>query len=439
MSRKSRVSQLVLFSMIIALALVLSSTARVAAEPPSPSAVFSKAFTYQGLLRQAGNPANGHFDFQFLLYDAAVGGSQQGTIVTKTNVAVVNGLFTVVLDFGSIFSGSVLYLDIAVRPASGGSYTPLAPRQALNATPMANSLSLPANLVSASSGTLFRIENTGSGEAAEFKSASSFATLYISNNGQGAGIQIDTSNNNAITGYNIGPDGYAAQVELMNASNPWGALLVRTSGTGEAIDAEVNTNTNADALYARTTSSSASSYAGIFVGNVEIFGNLSKSSGSFRIDHPLDPANKYLNHSFVESPDMKNIYDGVATLDANGEAVVVFPDWFAPLNQDFRYQLTAIGAPGPNLYIAEKIQTNRFKIAGGTPGMEVSWQVTGIRHDPYANNHRIQVEENKPPEEQGSYIYPQGYNQPEEKGLDRVQHPLIQPTPTNLYEKEQPR
>jgi hypothetical protein len=55
--------------------------------------------------------------------------------------------------------------------------------------------------------------------------------------------------------------------------------------------------------------------AGNFSGNVSVSGSLSKGGGSFKIDHPLDPANKYLYHSFVESPDMKNIYDGVATLD----------------------------------------------------------------------------------------------------------------------------
>lgn len=164
--------------------------------------------------------------------------------------------------------------------------------------------------------------------------------------------------------------------------------------------------------------SSTSGYAGYFHGKVTVNGTLSKSAGSFKIDHPLDPANKYLYHSFVESPDMKNIYDGVVTLDANGEATVTLPDWFEALNRDFRYQLTPIGAAMPNLYIAEEIQGNTFRIAGGVPGQKVSWQVTGIRHDPYAEEHRIPVEEDKPAEEKGTYLYPEGYGQPQEVGLD---------------------
>ncbi len=100
---------------------------------------------------------------------------------------------------------------------------------------------------------------------------------------------------------------------------------------------------------------STSGYAGYFSGNVHVQGTLSKTAGSFQIDHPLDPANKYLFHSFVESPDMKNIYDGIATLDARGEAWVDLPDYFDALNKDFRYQLTAIGAPALSLYIADEI------------------------------------------------------------------------------------
>jgi hypothetical protein len=155
----------------------------------------------------------------------------------------------------------------------------------------------------------------------------------------------------------------------------------------------------------------------VFVGDVDVTGNLSKGSGSFKIDHPLDPANKYLYHSFVESPDMMNIYNGNAVLDKHGRAWIELPEWFEVLNREFRYQLTAIGAPGPNLYIAQEIEGNRFKIAGGKPGMRVSWQVTGVRQDPYAEAHRIKVEEDKPSDERGYYLHPKEYSQPEEKGI----------------------
>jgi hypothetical protein len=191
---------------------------------------------------------------------------------------------------------------------------------------------------------------------------------------------------------------------------------------------------------------SINDYAAVLDGKVKITGNLEKAGGSFKIDHPLDPANKYLCHSFVESPDMKNVYDGVVVLDRKGKAEIELPDWFGALNQDFRYQLTAIGAPGPNLYIAEEIteattntkyssksssnknknknnNNSRFKVAGGASGMKVSWQVTGIRRDPWANANRIQVEEDKPDKERGYYLHPDLYGQPEENGISHLLSP----------------
>ena len=92
---------------------------------------------------------------------------------------------------------------------------------------------------------------------------------------------------------------------------------------------------------------------------------------------------------------MKNIYDGVAMFDAAGQATITLPDWFEALNGDFRYQLTPMGAAF-DPYIAEEISSNQFTVAGGIPGKKVSWQVTGIRHDAFANANRIQVEERKP-------------------------------------------
>ena len=114
---------------------------------------------------------------------------------------------------------------------------------------------------------------------------------------------------------------------------------------------------------------------------------------------------------------MKNLYDGIVTLDANGQAWAELPEWFEALNRDCRYQLTAIGAPGPDLYIAQEISDSRFQIAGGKPGMKVSWQVTGIRQDAYAEAYPMSVELEKPADERGTYLHPAAYGLPEEMGL----------------------
>ncbi|HEX9764246.1 MAG TPA: hypothetical protein VGA39_03100 [Candidatus Acidoferrales bacterium] len=151
-------------------------------------------------------------------------------------------------------------------------------------------------------------------------------------------------------------------------------------------------------------------------GNLTVTGNVTKGGGAFKIDHPLDPANKYLSHSFVESPEMKNIYDGVVVLDEQGEAVVELPGWFEALNSELRYQLTCVGGYAP-VFVAEEMRNNRFRIAGGRPGLKVSWQVTGTRQDPYARAHRIKVEEEKPEGLRGYYLHPDVYGQAAEKGI----------------------
>jgi hypothetical protein len=112
-------------------------------------------------------------------------------------------------------------------------------------------------------------------------------------------------------------------------------------------------------------------------GNLNVSGTVTKGGGALVIDHPLDPENKYLAHSFVESPDMKNVYDGVVIADSFGEADIELPAYFDALNKDFRYQLTPIGVPAPNLHIKDEISGNRFSLAGAASGQRVCWQVTG--------------------------------------------------------------
>jgi hypothetical protein len=144
-------------------------------------------------------------------------------------------------------------------------------------------------------------------------------------------------------------------------------------------------------------------------GDVNVTGTVTKGAGSFKIDDPLDPANKYLYHSFVESPDMMDIYNGNVTTDRHGLATVNLPGYFSALNRDFRYQLTVIGQFAQAI-IAGKVADNRFVIRTNKPQVEVSWQVTGIRQDAYANAHRIPVEVDKPRQEQGHYLHPEFFD-----------------------------
>ena len=133
-------------------------------------------------------------------------------------------------------------------------------------------------------------------------------------------------------------------------------------------------------------------------GDLDVRGTISKGSGSFVIDHPQKPSTYLLYHSFVESPDVKNIYTGVVVLGKDGKAEVELPGYFETLNKDFRYQFFPMKGAMPNLHIGKRIENNRFIIAGGTPSGSVSWMVTGIRQDPYILANPIEVEVEKGPD-----------------------------------------
>jgi IPT/TIG domain-containing protein len=162
--------------------------------------------------------------------------------------------------------------------------------------------------------------------------------------------------------------------------------------------------------------------AGIFSGNVTVNGNLAKAGGSFVIDHPLDPANKYLYHSFVESPDMMNIYNGNAVTDSSGVANVTMPGWFESLNRDFRYQITVIGQFAQAI-VGSEIANGSFTIKTDKPNVKVSWQVTGIRQDAWANAHRIPLEVDKAPADQGHYMHPELFGREGDPSIAELHHP----------------
>lgn len=341
-------------------------------------------FTYQGRIHQNGLPVTGGFDIYVRLFDAPEDGNQAAESLLFADREVVNGLFTLVLDFGvNALSDENRYLEFSVKSAgSADALSVLSPRQRISAAPYA-----------LQTRGFFVHEDTrvGIGTAQP-----SFDTrMHVVGGDEATAIRGQSSS-----------DGQFSQGVFGQSQAIDGTGVLGQSNVGEL----------SYGIWGRSTGG----FAGFFDGKVHVNGLLTKSAGAFIIDHPLDPANKWLMHSFVESPDMKNVYDGVTTLDESGRAVVKLPDWFEELNREFRYQLTPIGAPAPNLYIAQEIRENRFVIAGGATGQRVSWQITGIRHDPYASANRIPVEQLKTPRQRGRFAHPEVFARPPSAAINAL-------------------
>tara|TARA_R110002072_G_scaffold42064_22_gene119162 strand:- start:57535 stop:59148 length:1614 start_codon:yes stop_codon:yes gene_type:complete len=502
------------------------------------SAATAEPFTYQGQLTDNNQPANGLYDMTFRLTDAAVGGFALA-VDSVANVSVVDGLFTVEIDFpSSQLNSSNRWMSITVDGAI------LSPRVRLRETPRAlnavrantaGTLDTPVIMIDSSSAGIVTAENTStaqnaSGLLGRITSTSpggvsagvrgenngtgfSGVGVYGIHNGFGYGVygtspgglgvfgnsdagfglwgQSDV-NTGVYARTNSGPQALEAlnsdaDTEAFLATEDYGllALNIETPNFGTGIRGEggrvgvqgisqVDTQSGAQfgvwgqaggrdinprdvfgvygsgqgseivggrrvygvygvagsgvqgnfayGVYGTTTGPGEKGnnrFAGYFDGDVHVTGNLSKASGSFKIDHPLDPENKYLSHSFVESPDMMNIYNGVITLSPDGEGVIQLPDYFETLNRDFRYQLTAMGTPMPNLYVSEEVSANQFSIAGGVAGARVSWEITGIRQDPSAITNPIVVEQDKPEQHKGKYLDPEAFG----LGNDHAIHP----------------
>ena len=390
-----------------------------------------RLMNYQGQLLDASGTSlpTADYEIEVRLFPVAAGGAAiwgpqvfngQSGVGFSPKVTVVQGRFNLVLgpqdtqtnDLADVFAthGNA-YLELKVGAAS-----PITPRQQILAAPYALMSDSAANAALLGGfGWEAVFPDTGRPDTGHLPDSriadGAITTSKIAANAVGTS-QVT---NGAITASKLDLQTGRVAIGMASASYP---LDVLSTNAGAAIHAANSAGVGAHAVW--LAEATTAMYA---VGNVIVQGNLTKSSGSFRIDHPLDPANRYLYHSFVESPDMKNIYDGVAVLDDQGEAVIELPAWFEALNQEFRYQLTAIGGPGPNLHVSQEIAKGRFKIGGGTRRMKVSWQVTGIRHDAYANAHRIPVEEDKPPALRGYYLHPEEQQMPASKNVRAAMRP----------------
>ena len=218
--------------------------------------------------------------------------------------------------------------------------------------------------------------------------------------GQDAGRDTNTGSRNTFLGQEAGKSNTTGSNNTIVGADANVASTGQSYSTAVGSGAVVSTNNTV--VLGRSADSVR------IPGSLFVSGTVSKGAGSFVIDHPLDPANKYLYHSFVESPDMMNIYNGNVRTDARGRAVVRLPAYFEALNRDFRYQLTVIGQFAQAI-VARKIEGNTFVIKTNRPRVEVSWQVTGVRRDAYADANRIRVEAEKPERERGTYLHPEAF------------------------------
>lgn len=143
----------------------------------------------------------------------------------------------------------------------------------------------------------------------------------------------------------------------------------------------------------------------------------------FRIDHPFDPANKYLLHYATESPTPQNFYVGNVTTDAQGYAWVDLPDYFSEINKNFKYQLTVVddrdGAGFAMVKVSKKIRDGRFQIRTSAPNVEVSWRVDADRDDLYMRNNPPKDVQDKVGREKGYYQHPEFYGLGREHAIDR--------------------
>jgi hypothetical protein len=217
------------------------------------------------------------------------------------------------------------------------------------------------------------------------------------------GVSGLSGSTDATEGLTFG-NGYGHYGVHFSAQPGGGVLGVSVLGSGVEGFTFASNRDNPDVAAVRGQSSNG--FAGLFVGRVRVTGFLQKAGGGFTVDHPADPENKYLSHSFVESPEMLNVYSGTVTTNRDGTARVKLPAYFEALNCDFRYQLTVIGKFARAI-VSKEIKDNQFAIRTDQGRVKVCWQVTGVRKDAWAEANRIEVEERKPKAERGHYLHPE--------------------------------
>ncbi len=292
-------------------------------------------FTQQGLLTDdAGNPLNDAFNMTFRLGRAVDGGSIEYFYEESQTVQVTNGRYNAHIGLETGVPGNQWFPGSSWVP--GNQWVP-------------GSMWFPG---------LVYVSTVVGGETLEPpQPVSATPYAFLSSGLYNQSNLLMATRGNASLLLNNNSDGDPGQFAIFQGENETPVLRIVQNADGIA---EVGINGN------------------FFVEGVK----------DFRIQHPTKE-DKVLHHHAVESNEVLNTYSGNVTLDENGEAVVEMPEWFEPINKDPRYHLTPVGGAAPRLHVAEPMHDGRFKIAGGEPGLRVSWRVTAVRDDPAARRYKV--------------------------------------------------
>jgi hypothetical protein len=291
-----------------------------------------------------------------------------------------------------------------------------------------------AGTVGSSGGPAFAVTNTGGNVAVSGTFTDSTTSSYgvlgsvaagvwgQCNINGGSGVRGESSSGSGVSGTSdsgTGVEGDSYWGDGVYGASWSGYGVHGTSMTGDGVVGEASAPSKSG-VYA--VNPNPSGYAGFFLGNVHVTGNLSTGGAKpFRIDHPLDPENRELWHAAVESNEVLNVYSGNAVTNLEGVAVVQLPAWFEALNTDFRYQLTVIGCFAQAI-VEQEVMQNRFTIRTDHSAVKVSWQVTARRNDAWIRAHPFVAEQEKPENERGAYLAPLEHGQPPERGVEWARH-----------------
>lgn len=142
---------------------------------------------------------------------------------------------------------------------------------------------------------------------------------------------------------------------------------------------------------------------------------------NFRIDHPLDPLNKFLLHYCSEGPEPMNAYSGNVTTDAKGYGRVELPDYYSEINRDERIQLTVLDEADSDSFVQAKVvglvHAGAFRIRTSAPRTKVFWRLEAVRNDVWVKRYGAPVEQEKVGDERGKYQHPELYGAPREMGM----------------------